>query len=326
MRLLDQEIRLANDYGKIDYPEVPLLDKFSTENLTLSHITLKDSIEVYGKPMRLDKPLTFNALFRNGSIWMSSTPQECYAMMRGARRMRGSCLVAGLGLGVFAQFAEPFCDNIVVVEKDEEICRHIGPQIETDTTMVVNADFFEYLKKCKPGDFQSAYLDIWDAVDPEYLPYMNYLVTETSKIVGAGPIAAWAYEATIGSGWKGMNDITRHVKYKERVIRKEDDNAPVTGENVMGTIWPVVASVMSWWARSPFKDLGKGAKGYVERFLRTVISDSHEEMFNLEEKREMELYMRNPVEPTMEDLKRYADSAEFKELLRRMDASYRRKK
>lgn len=248
--------------------------------MKLIHWQLRE-IEVFGKKRRFKKPIRFNAVVQDGSVWMSSTPQECMMMEAAAREMRGTCLVAGLGLGVFATYASPRCDHVIVVERDAAIAREIGPQIERGNIKVIHEDIYEYLKR--PGlRFDSAYFDIWDACDPEHFPYVNYLVSTARDTLteGKGVVRAWTYESMVKTCSKGILDILRAITPAD-VERRKKEVLPKTGGNYMFSVWPVVTTVLQWWAGLGGPRPDPTLRAYIERFFRRIYTEKPAVLFNL---------------------------------------------
>lgn len=142
-----------------------------------------------------------------GEIVMSDTPMEQYTNSEFVHKAHGKVLIAGLGLGmiVLAIQDKPEVEEIVVVEKYEEIRDLVLPQLPVNSKVrVVIADAVDY----EPDQlYNTIYLDIWnsagrDVYEEEMRPmrkrYRKYLVPKS-----ADPdryINCWVYELSRDGG------------------------------------------------------------------------------------------------------------------------------
>lgn len=103
---------------------------------------------------------------RNGwEVWMGNGPDEVDDMIYGAVRMRGNCLVLGLGIGLVVQYIDVVgkCKKITVVEKSQTVIDQIGPWLKENTKIPIEficADDEEFLQNTD-RKWDSMYADTW---------------------------------------------------------------------------------------------------------------------------------------------------------------------
>ena len=96
--------------------------------------------------------------------WMVDDPPHWLVMQWYASQARGRVLTAGLGLGLVhhALAANEAVTDIVVVERQPEVIRLVGPHVPARVE-IYEADFFEYALAPEASDFQTIILDLWVA-------------------------------------------------------------------------------------------------------------------------------------------------------------------
>ncbi len=123
------------------------------------------------EPVRFRKPVHFHELSEHGGVWMTDKPDEQAQANRLVSGLRGTVLVGGLGLGYGATrlAQQPQVDNVVIVERSEEVIRLVWrhlPRRERLKMDLVHDDLFAFLRRgpleheC-PRTYDHAYYDIW---------------------------------------------------------------------------------------------------------------------------------------------------------------------
>lgn len=144
-----------------------------------------------------------------GSIVMSDTPMEKYTNSEFVHKAHGKVLIAGLGLGMIllAIQDKPEVEEIVVIEKYEEVRDLVLPQLPVnDKVRVIIADAHDYVPD---QQYNTIYLDIWnnagrDVYEEEMRPMrMRYRKHLVPKSVDPDRfINCWVYEISRdGSDW-----------------------------------------------------------------------------------------------------------------------------
>lgn len=108
---------------------------------------------------------TVTGIYRNGSLWMSDTPDEIRDQMdavRAARRIGGRVLVNGLGLGMFvkAVLAMDNVEHVDVVEIDPDVVALVGPTYAGPRCTIHTADALT-IKWPVGAQWSVAWHDIW---------------------------------------------------------------------------------------------------------------------------------------------------------------------
>jgi len=137
------------------------------------------------------QPVTFHSLKSNKGTLTSDKPVEIYSQYISFQHMHGDVLVGGLGLGMAAEMIRklPAVDSVTVVEKERDIIRLIGPQLDSEIE-VVQSDLFKFLKNSN-RKFDSAYYDIWYRTGES--GWSEYLVPlyRASRRLGIKTLGAW---------------------------------------------------------------------------------------------------------------------------------------
>lgn len=110
----------------------------------------------------------FPAVYENGRMWMSVTPNEINTMRLPVSRARGKALTFGLGLGYFAYMCaeKDEVESITVVERDESVIglfeRFVLPQFaRADKVRIIKADAYEFFDGLSDGEYDTAFVDIY---------------------------------------------------------------------------------------------------------------------------------------------------------------------
>lgn len=120
-----------------------------------------------------DRRFSFPAVYEDGRLWMSVTPNEVNTMREPISAAVGNMLTFGLGLGYFAYMCslKPEVNTVTVVERDGSVIdlftRYILPQFKfKDKIRIVQSDAYDYLNAIGDGVFDRAFVDIYrDAGD-----------------------------------------------------------------------------------------------------------------------------------------------------------------
>ena len=116
---------------------------------------------------------SFPALWENGRLWMTVTPNEVNTIRPAAEQSHGQVLCLGLGLGYYAFHAlrNPAVSRLTVVERDAGLIglfrRLILPHMPyPDKLTLVCGDGFEAVRKMQAGEYDTVFADLWhDAGD-----------------------------------------------------------------------------------------------------------------------------------------------------------------
>ena len=120
-----------------------------------------------------EEAFQYPAVYQNGRLWMSVTPNEINTMKEPISKARGKTLTFGLGLGYFAYMCAIKEDVTIVtiVEKDKSVIQlfeqNILPQfVCKDKISIICDDAFDFLDKMRDGEYYYAFVDIYhDAGD-----------------------------------------------------------------------------------------------------------------------------------------------------------------
>jgi hypothetical protein len=146
--------------------------RFAIETVTIApgeHIPLigvREGFLTGRQPLgtTFDEPFTYAKLTdEDNGTWMTTTLQETAQMADAARQLRGRVLVGGLGLGVIPWLLAHSMrvKNVTVIEIEKDLIELIRPYVPPFGVKVVHADLFEYVKTMGPGQFDTAFYDIW---------------------------------------------------------------------------------------------------------------------------------------------------------------------
>lgn len=115
----------------------------------------------------------YPAVYQDGRLWMSVTPNEINTMKEPISKASGKVVTFGLGLGYFAYTCSNKADvtSVTVIEKDRQAIQlfeqNILPQFAMKNKIrIVCEDAYDYLDKMKDEEFDYAFVDIYrDAGD-----------------------------------------------------------------------------------------------------------------------------------------------------------------
>ena len=120
-----------------------------------------------------DEAFEYPAVYQDGRLWMSVTPNEINTMREPICKANGKTLTFGLGLGYFAYMCsiKKEVESVTVVEKDKCVIELfediILPQFAfKDKIRIINDDAYAYLDKMQDKEYDYAFVDIYhDAGD-----------------------------------------------------------------------------------------------------------------------------------------------------------------
>lgn len=191
LKLLDiDDYKTDRYYQDIKFPNTVCGRwQLKTHSYVPYEIFVRDDFEFSGGKVLpqlgyFDKEFNYPAVYQDGVLWMSVTPNEINTMAQPIAKAHGNVLTFGLGLGYFAYMCLQKRDvgHVTIVERDKEVIelfkRHILPQFarKQDVTIVEN-DAYEYLCSMNDGEFDYAFVDIYhDAGDGRevYLEFKKY--------------------------------------------------------------------------------------------------------------------------------------------------------
>ncbi|MDE6474096.1 MAG: hypothetical protein K2L70_03270 [Clostridia bacterium] len=115
----------------------------------------------------------YPAVYQDGRLWMSVTPNEINTMKEPISKARGKTLTFGLGLGYFAYMCaiKENVTSVTIVEKDKSVIQlfeqNILPQfVCKDKIRIICDDAFDFIEKMRDGEYDYAFVDIYhDAGD-----------------------------------------------------------------------------------------------------------------------------------------------------------------
>lgn len=178
--------------------------KFEKKGVQLPVVSMRNSIFM-GLPLQslfLSAPLGIHCLKEKGhGIWMTSAPQEIEQHSRQLKSMKGRVLVGGLGLGVAVTYLEAnrHVDEIVVIEKSQDVISLVSPYLSRTKTRIHKMDLYKYLKEYKGPEFDHAFYDIWCPTGETVLLEHIFPLKKASKgIVPVDRIECWNEEEMLG--------------------------------------------------------------------------------------------------------------------------------
>lgn len=146
------------------------------------------------------KPFYFPAVFQDGRLWMSVTPNEINTMKKPINDAYGNVLTFGLGLGYYAYMVslKEEVKSITIIEKDQGVIdlfnKYIFNQFEhKEKIKIIKSDAFDYLNQLEELNYNYVFVDIYhDAGDGKevYLKFKPY--EEKYKNVH---FSYWIYES-----------------------------------------------------------------------------------------------------------------------------------
>ena len=135
--------------------------------------------------------------------WMTDALQERCMVHAAVQCARGKVLTGGLGLAIYPQLCfllQRPVDTITVVEKEPDVINLVmdalQPQLSPETRSrlhVVEGTMEAFLRE-SPELFDTIYLDVWENMDPRFLPWVNHLVRlALPRCASQGQIQCWGY-------------------------------------------------------------------------------------------------------------------------------------
>ena len=188
VELVDREEVENNAYFKnIKFPTVVDGEwEFKMGEYAPFEIFVKNDFKIEGKKITPDlgyfnEKFTFPAVYQNGRMWMSVSPNEINTMQHNIAYARGKVVTFGLGLGYFAYMCSLKSEvtSITIIEKNEKVIelfnKYILPQFEAkDKITIIKADAYEYIKSLKDGEFDYAFVDIYHDAGDGVEVYLNF--------------------------------------------------------------------------------------------------------------------------------------------------------
>jgi hypothetical protein len=151
------------------------------------------------RPYQLLRPLDCRGLYDPaGLLWMSDTPQERLMMHNNALASGGRILVGGLGLGLYPQYVASRAQSITVVERSPDVAAIVWPVIEgalagTQLQLIL-ADIETFLGQAPTTQYDTIFLDTWEALDATRLPHVNRLRDLAYRHLSpTGQVLLWGY-------------------------------------------------------------------------------------------------------------------------------------
>lgn len=128
-------------------------------------------------------PGDYTALWGNGNLWMSDTPDEIRDHMEFWRRAEGDILITGLGLGMALQalLTRPSCHepprpkSITVIERERDVIDLVGPHYRQMAASmgveleIICANVYDY-KPPKGRTWTCAWHDVWPTISADNAP------------------------------------------------------------------------------------------------------------------------------------------------------------
>ena len=157
---------------------------------------------IFGRGYRLAEPLKCCLLHDpGGRLWMSSTPQEMMMMCNNARQARGHVLVGGLGVGLYPQYAATGAAGqarrFTIVERSDVVRELVEPTLRAALSVplsVETGDVAEFLARPVTRRYDTIFLDVWDTLDAERLPALNWLRGLAARsLAPGGSVFLWGY-------------------------------------------------------------------------------------------------------------------------------------
>ena len=185
------------------------------------------------------------------TVWMSDDLQERLMMWEAAKRARGRVLCGGLGLGVFPQFALalPRVEAVDIIEKDPDIIALIQstwdkqPWPRRSACAITEIGIEDYLQTTTE-QYDTVYIDTWDALYHEYLPHLNELTQLARRVLRPqGEILLWGYDRMVRDFLRTVSLLTeRRGKYLAA--------GPAQLENI-ARLYPLLHRLVGWLKQHP---------------------------------------------------------------------------
>lgn len=191
LKLLDiDDYKVDRYYQDIKFPNIACGRwQFKTHSYAPYEMFVRDDFEFSGGKVLpqlgyFDVEFIYPAVYQDGVLWMSVTPNEINTMAQPISKAHGNVLTFGLGLGYFAYMClqKKEVGHVTIVERDKDVIelfkRHILPQFARNQDVtIVESDAYDYLSSMKDGEFDYAFVDIYhDAGDGRevYLEFKKF--------------------------------------------------------------------------------------------------------------------------------------------------------
>lgn len=142
------------------------------------------------------KPFYYPAIYENGNMWMSITPNEINTISKAIKKAYGNVLTFGLGLGYFAFMAsiKNEVSSVTIIEKNpktiEIFKEYIFPFFKYKHKInIICIDAYEYIKEMKSFDY--IFVDIYHDASDGILCYKKMM--KNPKIKDAN-VDFWIYD------------------------------------------------------------------------------------------------------------------------------------
>ena len=144
-----------------------------------------------------EKGLSFPALSKDGTVWMSLIPHEINTMKQAIASAKGNVLTLGLGLGYYAFMVsqKDEVESVTIVENDPKVIAMFQELLlpsfpQKEKIHIVKGDAFDYVKH-HGREFDFTFVDIYHD-ETDALPlYLRLLHLEQ------GPTAYWIERAIL---------------------------------------------------------------------------------------------------------------------------------
>lgn len=127
---------------------------------------------------------------------MSDGPEEHCSNSYPVSLARGTCLIAGLGIGMILvpMLKSTRVTSVTVVEKESDVIAAVGSHFQNDKLNIVNADIFEWKPK-RGTKYDWIYFDIWADISTDNLAEIAKLHQRFKSFKAAGGwMGSWNQE------------------------------------------------------------------------------------------------------------------------------------
>lgn len=247
-----QDKQLANDYfrpsiKKLDtkaYLENPYYQNISIPKIEFNHwqlgyeeyasyeafiyndILLKPDFKEIPRIGFFNDEFQFPIVMENGHEWMAIKPNEIETMQPVIDSIEGRVVTFGLGLGYFPYMAslKEEVQNILVVERDEEVIRlfkrYILPQFQNKEKIeIVSADAFEYVEKeIQNRNFDYAFVDLWHDVSDGLAMYLQ--LKKLERQYERTKFFYWIEDSLLSAfRWQLFDWVVQHARSYNEVVK-----------------------------------------------------------------------------------------------------------
>lgn len=202
------------------------MDQITRGNVTITFQAHRD-VTVFGRLVRFRKPKIFPVMRIDGTIAMSASPQEVLMMKQEAKKAGsgGLALVAGLGLGVILEALKKKKYMIHVVEKNADVVaaysQYKNKAVDYDFMHLMTIEKF---LETGEGNWDFIHLDTWYALDYEFLPHINWLISRArARLHPKGKVVAWGYDYIVKNFVKECMRIYGNPKMVKEALPESID-------------------------------------------------------------------------------------------------------